>query len=319
MSTSSPRPLVSRLPNVGVTIFTVMSKMAEEYGAINLSQGFPDFAAPTRLLELLSSHSAEGHNQYPPMAGVPHLREQISHKVADIYGFRADPESEITVTSGATEALFVAIQTVIKAGDEAIVFDPAYDSYDPAITMAGGKTVHIPLTSPGFTIDWEHVSASITDRTRLLILNSPHNPCGTILTDADLEILANIIEANDLYVISDEVYEHMVFDDAKHLSMLCSERLRKRSFVISSFGKTYHATGWKVAYCIAPPEFTIEFRKIHQYVTFTTHTPSQWAIADFLKECPEHHLELSKFYQGKRDWFLKEMAGSRFKMTPSPG
>jgi methionine aminotransferase len=179
--------------------------------------------------------------------------------------------------------------------------------------------VHIPLTSPNFTIDWDQVRAKVNDRTRLLIVNSPHNPCGSIFTDHDLDTLADIVESNDLYVISDEVYEHMVFDDAKHLSMLCSERLRQRSFVISSFGKTYHATGWKIAYCIAPPAYTKEFRKIHQYVTFTTHTPSQWAIADFMEECPEHHLELSDFYQKKRDYFLRAMSASRFAMTPSQG
>jgi len=293
--------------------------MAEEFGAINLSQGFPDFSAPERLLELLSKHASDGRNQYPPMAGVPHLREQIAQKAADIYQCEVNPDSEITITSGATEALFVAIQTVVQAGDEAIVFDPAYDSYEPAITMAGGKAVHIPLTSPRFTIDWERVRSEINDKTRLLVLNSPHNPCGSIFTEDDLESLAELVESHDLYIISDEVYEHMVFDNAKHLSMLCNEQLRQRSFVISSFGKTYHATGWKVAYCIAPPEFTNEFRKIHQYVTFTTHTPSQWAIADFMQECPEHHLELSAFYQGKRDWFLQEMSASRFKMTPSQG
>jgi methionine aminotransferase len=319
VSSNIQRPLVSRLPNVGVTIFTVMSKMAEEFGAINLSQGYPDFSAPNRLLELLSKHSHDGRNQYPPMAGVMHLREQIAVKVANIYNCDVDPESEITITSGATEALFVAIQTVIQAGDEAIIFDPAYDSYEPAITMAGGVTVHIPLTSPNFTIDWDQVRAKVNDRTRLLIVNSPHNPCGSIFSDDDLDTLADIVESNDLYVISDEVYEHMVFDDAKHLSMLCSERLRQRSFVISSFGKTYHATGWKIAYCIAPPAYTKEFRKIHQYVTFTTHTPSQWAIADFMEECPEHHLELSDFYQKKRDYFLRAMSASRFAMTPSQG
>ena len=319
MSSSSSRQLVSRLPNVGVTIFTVMSKLAEEYNAINLSQGFPDFSAPPRLLELLSKHASDGRNQYPPMTGVPYLREQIAQKVANIYRCDVDPDSEITVTSGATEALFVAIQTVISAGDEAIIFDPAYDSYEPAIIMAGGSTAHVPLSSPNFTIDWDLVQATINNRTKLLILNSPHNPCGSILTEADLESLARIVEAHDLYVISDEVYEHMVFDNAKHLSMLCNERLRRRSFVVSSFGKTYHATGWKIAYCIAPTELTNEFRKIHQYVTFTTHTPSQWAIADFMQECPEHYLELSSFYQHKRDWFLKEMSGSRFKMSPSQG
>lgn len=319
MSSSTTRQLVSRLPDVGVTIFTVMSKMAEEYNAINLSQGFPDFSAPPRLLELLSKHANDGRNQYPPMTGVPYLREQIAQKVANIYHCDVDPDSEITVTSGATEALFVAIQTVISAGDEAIIFDPAYDSYEPAIIMAGGATAHVPLSSPNFTIDWDLVQATINNRTKLLILNSPHNPCGSILTEADLESLARIVEEHDLYVISDEVYEHMVFDNAKHLSMLCNERLRRRSFVVSSFGKTYHATGWKVAYCIAPTELTSEFRKIHQYVTFTTHTPSQWAIADFMHECPEHHLELSNFYQRKRDWFLQEMSGSRFKMSPSQG
>ena len=315
---SSKQNLTSKLPGIGTTIFTTMSQLAAEHGAINLSQGYPDFSVPQPLLDLVAKYLNTGHNQYPPMIGIDYLREQISKKVAKLYAAEVNMATEITVTSGATEALFVAFQAIVRADDEVIVFDPAYDSYEPAITLAQGRTIHLPLDDQ-FNIDWNLVKASITANTRAIVLNSPHNPTGSVLTHSDLDALADIIEARDIYIISDEVYEHMVFDNTPHLSLLSHERLRSRSFVISSFGKTYHATGWKIAYCIAPPEMTEEFRKIHQFVTFTTHTPSQWALAEYLDTCPEHYLNLPSFYQQKRDLFCRLMADSPFELKPSAG
>lgn len=309
----------SKLPNIGTTIFTVMSTMAQEHGAINLSQGFPDFDCPERLRELVAYYLNNRKNQYPPMMGIPALREQIAIKVRDLYGFTADMDQEITVTSGATEALFDAIHATVSPGDEVIVFDPAYDSYDPAITLAGAKAVHIPLQLPDFSIDWERVRERITAHTRLIIINTPHNPSGAILSSADIETLAKITRDRDIYVLSDEVYEHMVFDEAVHESVLRHEELRQRSFAVFSFGKTYHATGWKLAYCVAPPALTKEFRKVHQFVTFTSPSFIQYAIADFMRECPQHALELPRFYQEKRDTFCRLMANSRFVLQPSHG
>jgi len=311
--------LQSKLPNVGTTIFTVMSKMAQDYDAINLSQGFPDFDCPDRLKELVAEHLNGRKNQYPPMAGIPALRQQIANKVSTYYQYQADPETEVTVTSGATEALFDAIQAVVSVGDEVIVFDPAYDSYEPGIQLAGGRTIHIPLSSPNYNIDWERVENAITDKTKLIIINSPHNPCGSILSSSDLDNLARVIRSHDILVLSDEVYEHMVYDGLKHQSVLAHEELRDKSFAVFSFGKTYHATGWKLAYCVANAELTAEFRKVHQFVTFTTSSFVQYAIADFMQECPEHTLELPIFYQNKRDTFCELIRNSRFRFTPSNG
>jgi methionine aminotransferase len=311
--------LESKLPGVGTTIFTVMSRLAEECNAINLSQGFPDYQPPVELLDRVTHHLHAGHNQYPHMAGVPALREQIAIKVERLYGVAPDPESEITVTSGATEALFCAIHAVVRPGDEVIVFDPAYDSYDPAITLAGAKTRHIPMMLPGFGIDWDRFRAAINDRTRLVVINSPHNPSGSLLSAEDLDRLADELEGHDAYVLSDEVYEHIVFDGHQHATVLAEERLANRSFAVFSFGKTYHATGWKVGYCVAPPELSREFRRVHQFNTFTTVTPLQHALADYLADCPEHYLGLGSFYQEKRDLFLKFFAGSRLKFEPSLG
>ncbi|MFT5101126.1 MAG: methionine aminotransferase [Planctomycetaceae bacterium] len=310
--------LQSKLPLIGTTIFTTMSAMAAEYGAINLSQGYPDFSPPTALLEALSRAMNEGKNQYPPMIGIAELRLQIKNKVREMYSADIDLDQEITITSGATEALFVAIQAAVHQGDEVIVIDPAYDAYDPAIQLAGGTPIHISMDT-AFEIDWQKIKDSITTRTSTLILNSPHNPSGSVLKHADLDQLSRIAEQYNLTLISDEVYEHMVFDGIKHLSLLVHPGLRARSFVISSFGKTYHATGWKVGYAIAPPAFTNEFRKIHQFVTFTTHTPSQYAIADYMTHHADHHRQLPDFYQSKRDLFLALMSGSQFEMTPTPG
>ncbi|MFT5795002.1 MAG: methionine aminotransferase, partial [Saprospiraceae bacterium] len=309
----------SKLPTIGTTIFTVMSQLAVEQDAINLSQGFPDFAVPEALIEMLAHYLRAGYNQYPPMTGVPYLREQIAVKSQRLYGAHVNPDSEVTVTSGATEALTVAIQTVVHPGDEVIVFDPAYDCYAPAVTLCQGLTRHIPLLGPDFSIDWQQLRDTINPKTRLVILNSPHNPTGSVVGEADLARLAELLRDTGIYLLADEVYEHMVFEGAGHNSVLGHPELRERAFVVSSFGKTCHATGWKVGYCIAPPALTAEFRKIHQFVTFTTHTPTQWALAQFIDQQPQHYLGLSAFYQAKRDMFLKQMSGSGFTMLPSQG
>jgi len=311
--------LQSKLPTVGTTIFTVMSKMAQDYNAINLSQGFPDFDCPERLRELVAEYLNEGKNQYSPMAGIPPLRKQIAKKVSNYYGHVADPEDEITVTSGATEALFDAVQAVVHAGDEVIVLDPAYDSYEPAVQLAGGRTIHVPLSLPNYEVDWNRFEQAISNRTRLIIINSPHNPCGSVLSKADLNTLASLIRDKNILVLSDEVYEHMVYDGQQHESVLSHAELREKSFAVFSFGKTYHATGWKLAYCVAPKQLTEEFRKVHQFVTFTTSSFVQYAIADFMEECPQHTLELPSFYEKKRDTFCNMMKPSRFTFTPSKG
>jgi methionine aminotransferase len=296
-----------------------MSKMAQDCGAINLSQGYPDFDCPARLRELVARHLNGGKNQYPPMAGIPELRQQIATKVRNLYGYQADPDQEITVTSGATEALFDAVQACVHKGEEVIVFDPAYDSYVPAIELAGARAVHIPLTLPDYNIDWNRVESAINDRTRMIIINSPHNPCGAILDQSDLNNLAALVRDRDIVVLSDEVYEHMVFDGQKHHSVLGHPELQSRSLAVFSFGKTYHATGWKIAYCVAPVELTTEFRKVHQFVTFTTSSFIQYGLAEFMSECPEHAIELPVFYQRKRDLFCRLLENSRFRVHPSRG
>ena len=316
---TTPTQPQSKLPHVGTTIFSVMSKMAAEYGAINLSQGFPDFDCPPRLRELVVNALNSGKNQYPPMHGIPELREAIAEKVARLYGYQADPETEVTVSSGATEAIFDAIQAVAGSGDEVIVLDPAYDCYDPAIRLASATPVHIPLALPDYRIDFDRLVSALNPRTRLLIINTPHNPCGTVMSRQDLDTLAELLRDRDLLLLSDEVYEHMVFDGAQHISVLSHEELREKSFAVFSFGKTYHATGWKLAYCIAPPILTAEFRKVHQFVTFTSVSFVQYAIADFLRECPQHADELPDFYQAKRDTFNELLAPSRFTLKPSAG
>jgi len=293
--------------------------MAQEHGAINLSQGFPDFDCPERLRELVAHYLNDRRNQYPPMTGIPALREQIAAKVLDLYGFAANMDQEVTVTSGATEALFDAIQASVAHGDEVIVFDPAYDSYGPAITLAGGRAIHIPLQLPDFHVDWNLVQDTLTPRTRLIILNTPHNPSGAVMSAQDMDTLAALTRDTDILVLSDEVYEHMVYDSGVHQSVLRHSELRARSFAVFSFGKTYHATGWKLAYCVAPTEMTTEFRKIHQFVTFTSPSFIQYALSDFMAECPRHAFELPAFYQEKRDTFCRLLEGSRFQFTPSRG
>jgi len=305
--------LASRLPNVGTTIFTVMSQLAADTGAVNLGQGFPDFDVPEALAGLLARAVREGRNQYAPMAGLAALREAIAAKTETDYGHRADPATEITVTSGATEAIFDAIMAVVQPGDEAIVLDPSYDSYEPGILMAGGRCVHVALRATDFSVDWEAVAAAVTPRTRLIIVNSPHNPSGAIWSVDDLSRLATLTREHDLLVISDEVYEHIVFDSRRHQGVLRSPELAARSFVVSSFGKTYHCTGWKVGYCIAPAALTAEFRKVHQYNTFATSTPAQWAFAEMLRAHPEHHAGLGAFYEAKRDRFRGQLARTRLR------
>jgi methionine aminotransferase len=310
--------LPSKLPSVGVTIFTVMSKLAGDAGAINLSQGFPDFAVDSELRELVAKYMELGHNQYAPMQGVPALRQRIAEKTKELYGASYDPETEITVTSGATEALFSAITCAVNRGDEVILFEPAYDSYAPAVLLAGGIPVYVTLKHPDYHIDWNEVKDAITKKTKLLILNSPHNPTGAILTREDMAALMDILTGTDILIISDEVYEHIVFDGQRHESMTRYPELVRRSFVISSFGKTYHVTGWKLGYCLAPRQLAAEFQKVHQFVTFASNTPTQLAFAEFLEK-KEKYLTLAGFYQGKRDRFLSLIKDSRFRPLPSLG
>ncbi len=314
MRTSPSIPTIqSKLPHVGTTIFTVMSRLAAEHGAVNLGQGFPDFAPSPELVELVAKAMQTGHNQYAPMEGVMALREGIAAKTEMLYGFAPDPATQITVTSGGTEALFAAISAVIRPGDEAIVLEPCYDSYIPAIELNGGTAVRVPLTPATYAIDWEVLKQSITSRTKLLMVNTPHNPTGTVLTANDIQQLAALLRDTGIFLISDEVYEHIIFDGEPHWSALREPALRERTFVVSSFGKTYHTTGWKLGYCVAPQALTKEFRKVHQYLTFSSFTPVQYALAEYLQR-PEHYLELPRFYGQKRDYFLQLMAQTPFRM-----
>lgn len=311
--------LKSKLPAIGTTIFTRMSQLALEHGALNLAQGFPDFPVEPRLLDALNRQVQAGRNQYAPMAGVLELRQQISALVQRCYGVSVCPEREITITSGATEALFVAIQAVVRSGDEVIVFDPAYDSYQPAVELAGGKTVHIQLCAPDYRIDWAAVERRISDRTRLIIVNSPHNPTGMVFTDLDWQALADLVQRHGLFCISDEVYEHMVFDGRAPQSARQYPALAERCFIVSSFGKTFHVTGWKLGYCTAPALLSVEFRKIHQYVTFSSFTPAQYAIAELLDSAPLLVSELAAFYQQKRDIFGRLLQDSALQLLPCQG
>jgi len=308
----------SKQPHVQTTIFTKMSQMALDEGALNLSQGFPSFDCSDELQELVRFYS-QGHNQYAPMAGIPALRQSISEKTASFYGVELNPNTEITVVSGATEALFAAVHCCVSPGDEVIMFDPSYDAYDPMVRLAGGIPVHISLSAQdGFQMDWSTLSQKISPKTRAIMVNSPHNPTGAVWSQADLDALADILKGTQILLISDEVYEHIVFDGKSHASVLLHPELRKRSFVCGSFGKTYHVTGWKIGYCLAPAYLTAEFRKLHQWVTFSTVTPLQHALADYIK-IPKHYLELSDFYQKKRDLFVGFFQQSRWKILPSHG
>jgi methionine aminotransferase len=311
-------PLPSRLPQVGTTIFTVMSRLANEHGAINLSQGFPDFSPPALLPARVTHHMQAGANQYPPMTGVAPLRQAIAEKLERLYGACYDVETEITVTAGATQAIFTAIAACVRPGDEVIVFAPVYDSYIPAIELQGGIVRVINLTPPGFRPDWEKVGAAITAQTRLMILNTPHNPTGTVWTAGDMAELSRLVRDTDIVLLGDEVYEHILYT-GRHESLARLPELRGRSFVVSSFGKTYHITGWKIAYCAAPAALTAEFRKVHQFNVFTVHHPSQLAIADFMRAEPGFADGLADFYRTKRDFFRQQLAGSRFELLPSDG
>ncbi|MEO7433644.1 MAG: pyridoxal phosphate-dependent aminotransferase [Dokdonella sp.] len=309
----------TKLPKVGTTIFTVMSQLAMEHKAVNLGQGFPDFDGPQALRDALTRAMNDGRNQYAPMTGVPALREAIARKTERLYGRKVNVDSEVTVTSGATEALFAAIGAVVRAGDEVIVLDPCYDCYEPAIELNGGHAVHVALNPLDFSPDWQKIKDAITPKTRMIMINSPHNPCGSVLSVADLDTLAEMVRGTEIIVLSDEVYEHIVFDGAQHESVLRHRELADRSFVVSSFGKTYHCTGWKVGYCIAPRALSAEFRKVHQYLTFSTFTPAQFAFADVLESDPQHYLDLPSFYQAKRDRFRELLAGSKFTLRPVAG
>ena len=309
----------TKLPKVGTTIFTVMSQLAAEHGAVNLGQGFPDFAVPQRLVDELDAAMRAGHNQYAPMTGVAPLRQAIAEKVLSCYGREVNPDTEITVTSGATEALFNAIHAVVRPGEEVIVLDPAYDSYEPAIDLAGARAVHVPLDPQTFAVDWDRVRAAVTPKTRLLIVNSPHNPSGAMFDETDIRALSALLEGTGIYLISDEVYEHIVFDGRRHESILRYPELAARAFVVSSFGKTYHCTGWKIGYAIAPPALSAEFRKVHQYNVFCTFAPAQHAFAAMIRGEPEHYEQLGAFYQDKRDRFREQLLGTKFTPLPVPG
>ena len=311
--------IATKLPKVGTTIFTVMSQLAAEHGAVNLGQGFPDFPVPDRLVDALERAMRAGHNQYPMMTGIPALRQAIAAKTERCYGWRPHVDAEITVTSGASEAIFDAIHAVVRAGEEVIVLDPCYDCYEPAIDLAGAKAVHVALDPETFAPDWSAVRAAITPNTRMLMINSPHNPSGAMLSEADMRELVAILDGSDIVLLSDEVYEHIVFDGARHESALRYPELRERAFVISSFGKTYHCTGWKVGYCIAPPALSAEFRKVHQYNVFCTFNPAQHAFAEMIREEPQHYEELGAFYEAKRDRFREQLLTTKLKPLPVPG
>jgi methionine transaminase len=312
----SPR---SKLPGVGTTIFTVMSQRARELGALNLGQGFPDYDIDPRLAELTGEAMRQGHNQYAPMEGVPELRERIARKLTASYGDDFDPRTQITITVGATEAIYSAVQAVVGPGDEAIAFDPAYDSYEPAVRLAGGRCIRLPLLPPDFRYDWDRVRGAVNSRTRLILFNSPQNPACTVATAADLDELAATVRGRDIVVLSDEVYEHVLFDGRAHASVLSQPELRQRSFAVFSFGKTLHATGLRVGYCVAVPELTVELRKVHQFNTFSIANPLQHAIAGYLAERPQIGRELPAFFQAKRDRVRAALAGSGFALPPAQG
>ena len=310
--------LISKLPQVGTTIFTTMSRMALEENAINLAQGFPGFGSDPVLLELVAKYTRGGFNQYAPMSGVSEFKQALATKTQITQGYYPDPESEVTIVSGATEALFAAITAIVHPGDEVIVLEPAYDSYVPAITLNGGVPVFVPLQSPDFSVDWALVASKINSKTRAIVVNSPHNPSGYVWSQDDVDNLASLVTRHGLFVISDEVYEHILFDGKSHISLGSNAALRERTFVCGSFGKTFHVTGWKIGYCIAPKVLSTEFRKVHQYLTFSTVTPLQYALAEYLEDA-EKYLELPSFYQKKRDLFLKGLALTPLQFKPSQG
>jgi methionine aminotransferase len=308
----------SRLPDIGTSIFSVMSKMALEYGAINLSQGFPDFAVDKKLINLVHHYMTEGNNQYAPMPGVPALRQIIAEVILNTYQHQVDPETDITITAGGTQAIFSIISAFINPGDEVILFDPAYDSYDPAIRLNGGIPVQINLRYPDFAIDWEQVETRITARTKMIMINPPQNPSGAVLNEIDLKELEEIVLKHNLIVLSDEVYERLIFDGIKHQSVLCSPALAAQSLAVFSFGKTFHATGWKSGYIVGPENLMREVSKTHQFMVFSVNTPVQWALSEYLKDTT-HYIGLGDFYQKKRDFFLSQIEGSSWEPLPCHG
>ncbi|SEN30684.1 2-keto-4-methylthiobutyrate aminotransferase apoenzyme [bacterium A37T11] len=308
----------SKLPHVGTTIFTVMTQLAARHEAINLSQGFPDYDCPPQLVSLVNQHMQGGRNQYAPMSGVQHLREQISAKVFDLYEVDYHPDTEITVTAGGTQALFTAIGTLIRPGDEVIIFEPAYDSYAPSVEVFGGIVKAVSLQAPDFSINWNEVQSLVTEKTRLIIINTPNNPTSRVFTDADFQKLIRLTQGTNIYLLSDEVYEHIVFDGLSHRSALQYPELRERSLIVASFGKLYHITGWKVGYTLAPASLTAEFRKVHQYNVFSVNTPVQYALADFLRD-KDFYLQLGEFFQQKRDYLLKGLSETLFKPLTCDG
>jgi methionine aminotransferase len=308
----------SRLPEVGTSIFTIMSKMALEHQAINLSQGFPDFSIDEKIIDLVYHFMKTGNKQYAPMAGVVALRNAISDVIQKSFGYRADAETDITITAGATEGIFAIISALVAAGDEVILFDPSYDSYNPAFRLNGGIPVHINLRYPHYTIDWDEVQSKITSRTKMIMINTPHNPCGVVLSNDDMLALERIVLQHNLYVLSDEVYDRLIFDGQTHQSVLRFPGLASRSLAVFSFGKTFHATGWKAGYVVAPEALTKEVRKTHQFIVFSVNTPVQLALAEYLK-IPSHYETLGEFYQTKRDFFLQGIKGSSFKPLPCHG
>jgi methionine transaminase len=311
--------LQSKQPDTGTTIFTIMSKLAADCGALNLSQGFPNFDCSPKLTDLVNHYLKKGMNQYAPMAGIQSLREVIAQKVSDLYQVNYHPDTEVTILSGASEALYCAITAVVHQGDEVILLEPCYDSYAPAIKLNGGTPVYVTLTpEDDYRINWALVKSKITERTKLIILNTPHNPTGTVLSQEDLTQLADIVRDTNIFLIGDEVYEHIIFDGRQHWSLLRNAILQERSFICGSFGKTFHVTGWKIGYCLAPKALTEELRKVHQWITFSTVTPIQYALADFLRE-PDNYLSIPMFYQEKRDKFLDCIKDSRFTYTPAYG
>ncbi|WP_299246151.1 methionine aminotransferase [uncultured Aquimarina sp.] len=312
------RNIHTKLPNVSTTIFTVMSKMANDYKAINLSQGFPNFKTDKKLIDLVTIGMQKGHNQYAPMPGLLSLREVIAEKTNSLYNSDYHPETDITITSGATQAIFTIISAFISTGDEVIIFKPAYDSYEPSIELFGGTVVPVQLSAPNFTVDWKEVASKITSKTKMIIINTPHNPTGTVLSKNDMLELEALLKNTDIILLSDEVYEHIIFDGQEHQSIARFPGLAERAFITASFGKTFHTTGWKMGYCIAPGDLMAEFRKVHQFNVFCSNHPMQYALAAYLKN-PEHYVSLPDFYQKKRDLFLSLIKDSRFSCTPAAG
>ncbi len=310
--------IFSKLPQSGTSIFAIMSKMAVDHHAINLSQGFPDFPISDKLIARVNHYMKKGFNQYAPMPGVLPLRKAIAQKAAKTYGVSYNPEHEITITAGATQAIYTAISAFIKEGNEVIIFEPAYDSYAPAVKINGGLVKYVELTAPFFKINWNDVKRMISNRTRMIIINSPHNPTGSLLDESDMMQLDVITRNTDIIVLSDEVYEHLIFDNQKHQSACCFPGLVNRSMVIGSFGKTFHATGWKTGFVMAPADLTAEFRKLHQFTVFASNTPIQYAIADFLED-DANYTHLPAFYQSKRDFFAEKLKSSRFELIPCHG